>query len=88
MKSFYLTDNKTWVDCWTGKRWEPVSEKQTIELLKAIKEHRIPIHWRSERVAEFVTEKPDDQLSCQEWQERRCKPCGGHLTGCSYCPSA
>lgn len=31
--------------------------------------------------------KPDDQLSCQEWQDRHGRPCGGY-TGCTYCPSA
>ena len=53
-KAFYLTDGKSWVDYWNGERYEPVSEKRAAKLLAAIKRNEIAIHWRSERVAEFV----------------------------------
>jgi len=32
--------------------------------------------------------KPDNALSCQEWQDKHHEPCGGINGGCSYCPSA
>lgn len=32
-------------------------------------------------------EKPDSELSCEEWQEKHGRPCGGHKTGCTYCPA-
>ena len=57
MKIYYLTDTKTWINYWNGQRWEPVPEQATSELLQAIKDHDISIHWRSNRVAEFVLPK-------------------------------
>ena len=58
MAKFYLTDAKTWVDYWDGERFWPVAPEPTTKLLEAIKNHEIAIHWRSERVAEFIIDDP------------------------------
>jgi hypothetical protein len=32
-------------------------------------------------------QKPDEQLSCEEWRERHNRPCGGLDGGCQHCPA-
>lgn len=54
MTKHYLTNAKSWVDIWDGKRYITIPIDEEAKLLKEIKSHRIPIHWRDSRVAEFV----------------------------------
>ena len=71
-----LTDAKTWVDYWDGKRWYPVAEQLTSRLLQAIQDHEIPIHWRSNRIAEFVLSEKEASLTPRPPSKRVCIGCG------------
>jgi hypothetical protein len=53
----YLTDTKTWVAQFNGEQWQDLPSDFQEKCLANIASHKQPIHWRSNRVAEFYMDE-------------------------------